>query len=146
MPQSKSKKRILLFLVISLSAFGLFACEMVFHLSGPESSDLRILPGSTIALKQGETYSLQVAFTEDHRNCKVPAEDTLFMLDGSKWKTSKTSLDLVLQQEIEWVENSRSLNTSVLEFTADKPGIAVLNILRDCSKGGYDESFTFSVV
>jgi hypothetical protein len=141
----KHKKTIVLFLLLILPAFGLFACEMVFYLSGPEFSNQKVLPGSTLSLEQGETYSMKIEFTEDHRNCTVPAEDTLFLLDGSKWKTSKTTLNLLLQQEINWVENSRTLNTTILEFKADKSGLAVLQILRDCRKGGYDEAFNFLV-
>ena len=133
----------LLFSILSVS--GLFACEMVFHLTGPDASDVRVLPGSTIPLQLGAEYSLQVEFTEDHRNCSVPPEDTLFLLDGSKWKTSKTTLDLVLLQDIKWEELSRTLNSCTISFIADKSGPSVLQIIRDCKKGGYDESFTFTV-
>jgi hypothetical protein len=141
----KHKKTIILLMLLTLPAFGLFACEMVFYLSGPEVSNQKVLPGSTLSLKQGELYSLKVEFTEDHRNCSIPAEDTLFLLDGSKWKPTKTSLNLLLLQETNWVENSKTLNTTVLEFKADKSGLAVLQILRDCKKGGYDEAFNFLV-
>ncbi|AEV28053.1 hypothetical protein SpiGrapes_0189 [Sphaerochaeta pleomorpha str. Grapes] len=139
------KKTVLVLLLLSFAVSALFACEMVFHLSGPDSSNVRVLPGSTIALQQGAEYSLQVEFTEDHRNCTIPPEDTLFLLDGSKWKTSKTNLDLVLLQDIRWEEMSRYLNFCTLSFTADKKGQSVLQIIRDCRKGGYDESFTFLV-
>ncbi|WP_320130116.1 hypothetical protein [uncultured Sphaerochaeta sp.] len=138
-------KTIMALVLLVIPTFNLFACEMSFHLTGPQYSDTRVLPGSTISLQQGEIYNLEVEFTEDHRNCTVPAEDTLFLVDGSKWKTSKTSLALVLEHEINWVEESRYINTSILTFEANKDGSTVLDILRDCRKGGYDESITFMV-
>lgn len=121
------------------------ACEMAFRLTGPDGKEMRILPGSTVALQKGADYTLAVEFIEDHRNCVIPPEETLFMLDGEKWRANKTTQALVLRSAISWTQNSKTLNTAVIPFTAGESGTAVLNISRVCPKAGYDESFTFAV-
>ena len=123
----------------------LFACEMEFRISGPTMTDMRILPGSTIALEKGSSYSLQVIFSEDHRNCKIPPEDTLFMLDKQKWRVDKTEQGVVLQSPIVWKTTTKTTNETTLTFVASLEGHRVLDICRICPKGGYDEDIIFSV-
>ena len=131
-------------LLLSL-ALPLFACEMEFRLSGPAMTDMRLLPGSTIALKKDASYTLEVIFSEDHRNCKIPPEDTLFMLDKQKWRVDKTEQGVVLKSPIVWETTTKSTNVTTIAFVASDVGLRVLNICRTCSKGGYDENITFSV-
>ena len=121
------------------------ACEMAFRITGPDGAEMRILPGSTIALRKGAEYTLRVEFTEDHRNCAIPPDETVFMLDGGKWRVNKTAQALVLRSAIAWTAVSRTQNTAVITFTAGAGGTTVLNVSRDCPKAGYDESFTFVV-
>ncbi len=125
--------------------FPLLACEMEFRLSGPSLTDMRILPGSTIALEKEGYYTLQVIFTEDHRACKIPPEDTLFMLDKQKWRVDKSEQGVVLQSPIVWSTTSKTTNETTLSFVASQAGLRTLNIIRTCPKGGYDEEIIFSV-
>ncbi len=125
--------------------FPLLACEMEFRLSGPSLTDMRILPGSTIALEKDGFYTLQVIFTEDHRGCKIPPEDTLFMLDKQKWRVDKNEQGVVLKSPIVWRTTSKSTNQTTLSFVASQQGQRILNICRICTKGGYDEEIIFSV-
>lgn len=143
---SKQYRKTLL-LLLGLLAVGsyLFACEMEFRLSGPAMTDMRILPGSTIALERDASYTLQVIFSEDHRNCKIPPEETLFMLDKQKWRVGKAELGVVLQSPIVWVEKDKRTNVATLAFVTALPGERVLTISRSCPKGGYDENIIFSV-
>ena len=139
-------KRYFLIGMLMLSFFlPLFACEMEFRISGPAMTDMRILPGSTIALEKGASYSLQVIFSEDHRNCKIPPEDTLFMLDKQKWRVDKTEQGVVLQSPIVWEIEAKRTNETTISFVASQEGLRVLNICRICTKGGYDENIIFSV-
>jgi len=139
-------KRYFLIGILMLSLFlPLFACEMEFRISGPAMTDMRILPGSTIALKEGSSYSLQVIFSEDLRNCKIPPEDTLFMLDKQKWRVDKTEQGVVLQNPIVWKTTTKTTNETTLTFVASLEGQRVLDICRICPKGGYDEDIIFSV-
>ena len=136
-------------LLISVLLLGLwlplFACEMEFRISGPTYADLIILPGSTLALEKGSSYTLSVTFSEDHRNCKVPAEDTLFMLDKQKWRVDKAEQGVVLQKPIIWETPAKNTHEAELSFVALQEGQKVLNICRICTKGGYDEDIIFTV-
>ncbi|MGB4407010.1 MAG: hypothetical protein WBI82_09150 [Sphaerochaeta sp.] len=134
----------LVVLMLSL-VLPLFACEMEFRLSGPAMTDMRILPGSTIALEKGASYTLQVIFSEDHHNCKIPPEDTLFMLDKQKWRVGKTEQGVVLTSPIVWETTTKSTNVTSIAFVASNIGQRVLDICRTCTKGGYDEFILFSV-
>ena len=136
-------------LIIGFLILGLWlpltACEMEFRISGPAYEDMRILPGSTVALEKGESYTLSVTFTEDHRNCKIPPEDTLFMLDKQKWRVDKTEQGVVLQNPIIWKTLTKNSHETNLLVRAFQEGQRVLNISRICAKGGYDEDIIFSV-
>ncbi len=140
-----SKRYFLISILLLSLLVPLFACEMEFRLSGPSLTDMRILPGSTIALEKGSSYTLQVIFTEDHRNCKIPAEDTLFMLDKQKWRVDKTEQAVVLQRAIVWQTSAKRTNETTISFMASEQGQRILNIIRTCTKGGYDENIIFSV-
>ena len=139
-------KRFFLIGIILLSLFlPLWACEMEFRISGPAMTDMRILPGSTIALEKDAAYTLQVIFSEDHRNCKVPPEDTLFMLDKQKWRVDKNEQGVVLQNPILWETTTKRTNETTISFVASEVGQRILTICRTCTKGGYDEDIIFSV-
>ena len=140
-----SKRFSIIGLLLLALALPLFACEMEFRLSGPAMTDMRILPGSTIALQEGSSYTLQVIFTEDHRGCKIPPEDTLFMLDKQKWRVDKSEQGVVLQRAIVWQASAKRANETNLFFVASEQGQRILNIVRTCTKGGYDEEIIFSV-
>ena len=91
-------------------------------------------------------YSLVVRFKEDHNNCKVAPEVTLFLLDEEKWKSSKDYLPLQLAGSVNWSDiNSRTHETE-LTFKAVKTGDWELEVIRECSKKeGYDEYLLFCV-
>jgi hypothetical protein len=139
-------KKIMVALALTLAAFwSASACEMSFKLVDSSGSSRKLLPGSTIDLESGKSYALKVEFVEDHRNCLIPPEDTLFLLGDAKWRVGKEEQGLVLAKAIAWTESGRSLNLADLAFTAKKPGSYRLRLQRACAKGGYDEIFTFMV-
>lgn len=132
--------------ILTLLTVGAFACEMTFVLTDSSANSRTVIPGKKIVLKRGETYSLVVRFKEDHNNCKVAPEVTLFLLDEEKWKSSKDYLPLQLAGSINWTDiNSRTHETE-LTFKAAKSGDWELEVIRECSKKeGYDEYLLFSV-
>ncbi len=138
-------------IALSLSAFfllgasGAAACELSFKLIDETGVSRRILPGATVALDKFATYTLRIEFVEDHRNCLYEPEDTLFLLDDAKWRPQKDEQGLVLSAPIVWKVKTRTLNTSDIVFSAAASGTYDLRIIRECSKGGYDESIIFSV-
>lgn len=133
--------------VMSLLILGFtaFACEMAFEIDGEGFDSTKILPGSTVKLVAGETYTISVEFVEDHRNCKVPPDETLFILNDEKWRTLKETQALILQNSVQWSEDTKTANSCDLVFVAQESGTQKLMIVRECSKGGYDETITFIV-
>ena len=132
-------------LMLTLGGAAAFACEMSFTLEGQSCASMNILPGSTVKLSEGQSYKITVEFDEDHRNCKVPADETLFLLNGEKWRPNKETQGLLLTNSIQWEEVSKTKNVIVLEFTASAQGKQTVQIVRDCSKGGYNEQIIFAV-
>jgi hypothetical protein len=139
-------KKITFTLALTLAAlWSASACEMSFKLADSSGSSRKLIPGSTIALESGTSYTLKVEFVEDHRNCLIPPEDTLFLLGVAKWRVGKEEQGLVLAKAIAWTESGRSLNLADVAFKALRPGNYSLSIQRECAKGGYDEVFAFVV-
>ena len=52
---------------IFLAAIGGYAYEMNFCLLSPDGTAKEILPGKSISLSAGESYTMRVKFTPDHR-------------------------------------------------------------------------------
>ena len=131
--------------VIFLIAIGGYACEMNFSLLSPGGTAQETLPDNSISLSTGESYILRVEFTPDHRKCIVPPEETIYLLLEEKWKSSKDYLPLQLVSRGEWVLDSSQTYVQEISFEAIEMGSWELEIVRDCSKGGYDEFLTFHV-
>lgn len=130
---------------IFLAAIGGYACEMNFSLLSPDGTAKEILPGKSISLSAGESYTLRVKFTPDHRKCIVSPEETIYLLLEEKWKSSKDYLPLQLVSRGEWVLDSSKTYVQEISFEAIEKGSCELEIIRDCSKGGYDEFLIFHV-
>lgn len=127
-----------------LAAAPLAACEFTYTITGPGLSAARVVPGVPVSLVRDAQYTLTVSYREDHRNCIVPPEDTLFLLEEERWKTGKDYLPLQLLATEPWVDAARSHSTT-LTFAASDPGTWSLDVLRECSRGGYDQTLLFSV-
>jgi hypothetical protein len=127
------------------AALGAYACEMQFSLISSDGSVQNIAPGGNTALSQGENYVLQVEFTQDHKRCVTPADETVYLLSEEKWKSTKDHLPLQLVSQEEWVSDSSGVWVQKTSFEASRTGLWELEIIRDCPKGGYDEILTFRV-
>lgn len=132
----------LVFLLAAAAPLG--ACEFTYTISGPGLSAAKLIPGVPVTLSVGAEYTLSVAYREDHRNCLVPAEDTLFLVEEERWKAGKDYLPLQLLEALPWEDSGRSLST-VLTFRAEQAGTWPLQVIRECSRGGYDQTLLFKV-
>jgi hypothetical protein len=131
-------------LLLLLPAARLAACEFTYTLTGPGQTDTRIIPGIPLQLETDALYSLDVSYREDHRNCLVPPEDTLFLVEEERWKTGKEYLALELMEDIVWIEDEREKQT-IIQFETHTPGTWPLQVIRECSRGGYDQTLLFTV-
>jgi hypothetical protein len=127
------------------AAFGLYACEMRYSLLQPDGNRLDVSPGSPVILHTGESYVLQVEFVQDHRKCVTPAEETVYLVDEEKWKETKEYLPLQLLSQSNWVEVSPGRWEQEIGFQPVRRGECVLEVIRECPKGGYDERLVFQV-
>jgi len=123
---------------------------MTFMLDGS-----RLVPGQSVVLTAGSTHVLSIVFAEDHGNCTLLPEKTVFLLNDEKWKEGKDYLPLVLKSPVVWKSVSSTRHETSISFTAGSAGSAgsagpagsvVLEVIRDCDKkAGYDEKFMFVI-
>lgn len=132
-------------LVLALAAASAGACEMSFRLVDSSGGARTVAPGREIPIVRGETYRLEVSFREDHGKCTVGADETEFLLEEQMWKSSKSSLPLVLLKEPVWRGLSSREHATELVFKAARTGTWEVEVLRDCTKAGYDETLRFKV-
>jgi len=129
-----------------LSTVSVFACEFSFTLFTEDGSSRNIRPGTDIELELNNTYTMQIELTEDHRRCNLTPENTDFLLEKEKWKTSKDYLPLQLLDKISWISQDSRHHTAEISFQAVTTGTSELEVLRDCDKKeGYDEFILFVV-
>ena len=134
---------IMLISLLALVATGAFACEFSFTLVDADGEEQKLKPQTDIHLDVGEIYILKVDLTEDHRRCLLSPEDTEFLLDEEKWKTSKEYLSLRLIDEIIWKDVASREHIAEIKFRATTSGTSELEILRVCTRGGYDDVLLF---
>ncbi len=129
-----------------LSTASVFACEFTFTLTNANGSSRNLRPGTDIELNLNETYTLKIFLTEDHNNCKLSPQDTDFLLNEEKWKTTKDYLPLQLLDGISWLSQDSRHHIVELSFQTIVNGSCELEVLRDCDKKeGYDEFIRFVV-
>jgi len=139
-------RQIILIAVFLLSTASVFACEFTFTLINADGSSRNLRPGTDIELEMENTYTIKIELTEDHRNCRLEPEDTDFLLEEEKWKTSKNYLPLQLLDKITWIKEDSRHHTVEINFQAITVGACELEVLRDCDKKeGYDEIIRFIV-
>jgi hypothetical protein len=134
---------LILFAILSFTE--LWACEFSYTITDTQEKSVNVIPSQPVMLEIGETYTFTISFYEDHRNCTVSPSDTLFLLDGGRWRVGREAQGLVLDTAIVWKENSSRLNTGVGTFTALRPGSYTLEVIRECSRGGYTADLRFIV-
>ena len=135
---------LIFFLLIFLS-IGAYACEMQFTLTTTGGTTVNIVPGRETSLSLGESYALQVDFTQDHKRCVTPVEETVYLVSEEKWKSTKDYLPLQLVEQGEWTSVSEGVWAQDIQFEALQKGLWELEVVRDCPKGGIDETLVFHV-
>jgi len=139
-------KKLTVLLILALAgATAAFACEIRFSLIGEDGKERVVEPGETVVLQQGSVYRLVLQYYEDHRSCQVRPEDTLFFLDGSRWRVGRDTAPLILNAPIVWVSPASRTQRTEIEFVANLRGSTILEIVRECPKGGFKGAITFTV-
>jgi hypothetical protein len=121
------------------------ACEVSLRIVDAAGAARTLAPGREVEVALGGTYRLEVTFAEDHGRCAVDADETELLLEEQAWKRSRTGLPLVLLEDPVWRDRSSREHATELVFRAAEAGTWELEVVRDCSKGGYDETFRIKV-
>jgi archaellum component FlaG (FlaF/FlaG flagellin family) len=121
------------------------ACEMNFTVISSDGETVEVQPGRELKLDKGEAYTMIIEFVEDHGRCETPADETVYLLEEERWKASKDYLPLSLSEQGAWEEVSPGTWEQELVFTAQESGKTELEVIRECPKGGYDETLEFKV-
>lgn len=139
------KRRTSIAVLFLAGCAGLWACEMSYSLAMADGRHLTLQPGQSIALEQGKEYRLILEYYEDHRACIVGPDATLFFLDGSRWRPGRETAGLLLLEAVRWESAAPRQQRTEIPFVANQLGSFELEIIRECSKGGYQGSLSFLV-
>lgn len=133
--------------VLFASAAVAGACELQFSLFDAAGTERAVAAGtgSPINLEVGLEYTLRMAYREDHRSCTVQPEDTLLLLDGARWREARDTQPLVLAAPVVWTQPRARTHEAEIGFTAAAAGNWTLEIIRECSRGGYYGELLFVV-
>lgn len=137
--------RMLLTMVMLTAAAVLPACEFTYILTNSSGTQREVSTDAPIVLHQGETYTLSLSYWEDHRSCPLGPEGTLFLLDGARWRVQRETQPLILLDQPLWDDSSSRTKTGKLSFTAHHTGSWILEVLRICTREGYQGELIFLV-
>lgn len=141
------KKILFIAAVFFISGAALFACDMSFTLTDGSGESVSIYPDKSINLEKAEKYTLTVTFKENHARCRIPAEDTVFLLDDEKWIFGKGELPFIITENFTWDSVSKREYEAVIPFEVNGSGEVYLEVIRECDrKEGYDEYLVFKVI
>jgi hypothetical protein len=125
-----------------LPALCAHACIFTYTLVGPDGS-VRMSVESPTAVIVGESYRIEIAMREDHGNCQIEPEDTMFLLNESRWRLKRETQPLVLLSDIVWEKIGSTRYTTVIEFRVAQSGLSTVDVIRECSRGGYQGALVF---
>ena len=114
------------------------ACILTYTLVGPDGQ-AGITPGRPAEVVTGGDYRIEITMREDHNRCLIEPEDTMFLLEEARWRVNRETQPLVLLAPIEWVQVGSREFTATIEFRAAETGAWTIDVIRDCTKGGYHE-------
>lgn len=142
----RARKRLVLALALLVgSAFAANACIFTYTLVGPDGG-VRLEPDSPVSVAAGETYRIDITMREDHGNCSLEPEDTMFLLNEGRWRVDRETQPLVLLSDIVWEQAGPTRYTTEIEFDAREAGDWRIDVIRECTRGGRHEILLINVV
>ena len=135
----------LLPVLFTISAATAAACNYTYTVIDAEGREVRISEGERATLTQGESYILRMEYHENHRNCRVSPEETLYLLDGARWRLDRETQPLLLTGMPEWIQPAPRTHRGEFAFTASAAGDWLFEVVRVCDRGGYHGRFFLEV-
>jgi len=133
-----SKRMAAVAFLVLVAGVSAHACLITYALVGPDGQT-SITPNRAADLVVGESYRIEISMREDHNRCLIEPEDTMFLLEEARWRVNRETQPLVLLAPIEWVQMGSREFTAVIEFRVAEAGAWTIDVIRDCTKGGYHE-------
>ncbi len=127
------------------SALAASACIFTYTLAGAGDETQIALSGAAPVVRVGERYRIEITMRENHANCRIDPEDTLFLLEEARWRVLRETQPLVLLAEIEWEQIATRRYTTAIEFRAAETGLYRIDVIRECDRGGYHEVLLIEV-
>lgn len=127
------------------SALAAHACIFTYTLVGPEGETELAGSGAAPVVRIGETYRIEITMREDHANCRIDPEDTIFLLEEGRWRVLRETQPLVLLADIEWEQIATRRYTTAIEFRPATAGLYRIDVIRECDRGGYHEILLIDV-
>ncbi len=133
--------------LLLFSAFAAHACIFTYTLVGPggetELAGSAVPPAlpsaATPVVQVGKVYRIEITMRENHANCRIDPQDTLFLLEEGRWRVLRETQPLVLLAEIEWEQVANRRYTTAIDFRPAEPGLWRIDVIRECDRGGYHE-------
>lgn len=135
---------IVLFLILAAAASAA-ACNYIYTLIDSQGREVQVVEGGRVSLTQGEHYVLRMEYRENHRNCTVTPEETLYLLDGARWRLGRETQPLLLSEIADWTQPASRTHLGEFTFTASTAGNWLFEVVRTCDRGGYHGSFHLEV-
>ena len=135
---SMKARHVLIVLVLALGGVvPALACNYTYTVIDGAGRETIVSEGSSATLRLGETYTLRMEYHENHRNCNVSPEETLYLLDGSRWRLERETQPLYLLSWPQWEQPASRTHRGEFVFTAAQAGTWLVEVVRVCDRGGY---------
>ncbi len=135
----------MVFLMLGVAATPAMACNYTYTVIDPTGRETVVSEGNSLTLVQGETYVLRMEYWENHRNCTVTPEDTLYLVDGARWRPDRDTQPLILRETAEWEQTASRTHRGEFTFDAAREGAWSVEVVRVCDRGGYHGAFLLEV-
>lgn len=141
----KTRRTVMILFFVLASTASAAACDYVYTVIDSRGMELRIREGEQTTLIQGERYILRMEYRENHRNCNVSPEETLYLVNGARWIDNGDTQPLVLTAMPEWEQPASRTHRGDFTFTAARVGEWLVEVVRECNRGGYHGTFILEV-
>jgi hypothetical protein len=135
----------IILVLLLVSAAAATACNYTYTVIDTEGREVQITEGERTTLTHGESYVLRMEYHENHRNCTVSPDETLYLVDGARWRLDRATQPLVLTGTPEWIQPTSRTHRGEFTFTAAAIGEWMFEVVRVCDRGGYHGAFFLEV-
>ena len=136
---------LLITVMLLATTIPVLACNYTYTVIDSVGRETPVTEGNSAILIRGETYTLRMEYHENHRNCNVSPEETLYLVDGARWRLDRETQPLILRAMPDWEQPASRTHRGEFTFTASQEGSWQVEVVRVCDRGGYHGEFVLEV-